>query len=127
MESYTTILSQVARLIAGDVSNEITVKRFYTVQFLGVNNMPKINIRDFRAKLMAEFTDLYEDKDGIRCKYCSQLLSGKLLESENELIKSLSCSELAFFVSAPVVSCDVERIFSVYQTVLENNRRSFLF
>ena len=36
-----------------------------------------------------------EDEDGVRCKYCSQLLSGKLLESDNELIKSLSCSELA--------------------------------
>ena len=58
--------------------------------------MPKINIRDLRAKLMAEFTDLDGDNDGIRYKYCSQLLSRKLLESENELMKSLSCSELSF-------------------------------
>ena len=39
----------------------------FTIQ----NTLTKSSIRDFRAKLIAEFTNLDEDEEGIRCKYCS--------------------------------------------------------
>lgn len=45
----------------------------------------------------------------------------------DEYIDSLSPSELLLFKFAPTTSNDVERIFSIYSTVLCDNRRSFLF
>lgn len=60
-------------------------------------------------------------------KEISQVLSGQLNKSQNEFIKGCSCSDLSAFAFAPVVSCDVERMFSVYNTILADNRRSFLF
>lgn len=57
----------------------------------------------------------------------SSLLTGHKKETENEFIKQFSSDELVLFVNAPVVTCDAERVFSVYKTVLADNRRSFLF
>lgn len=45
----------------------------------------------------------------------------------SEYINSLSPTELLSFKFAPVTSSDVERIFSIYSTVLCDNRRSFTF
>ena len=57
----------------------------------------------------------------------SSLLTGRKKETESEFIKQFSSDELILFVNAPVVTCDAERVFSVYKTVLADNRRSFLF
>lgn len=38
----------------------------------------------------------------------------------------LSCNDFTLFNYAPITSCDVERSFSSYKTMLANNRRSFL-
>lgn len=45
---------------------------------------------------------------------------------ENEPYKSMTPEELSSFRYAPVVSCDVERSFSLFSSVLRCNRRSFL-
>ena len=48
-------------------------------------------------------------------------------ESKSDFIKQMSLSDLTMFQYVPTVSCDVERVFSVYKTVLADNRRSFKF
>lgn len=48
-------------------------------------------------------------------------------ETVDESIQHFRVSELADFKFAPLVSCDVERIFSEYKSILSSNRRSFLF
>lgn len=45
----------------------------------------------------------------------------------DEYVDKLSPSEMLSFKFAPVTSTDVERVFSIYSTVLCNNRRSFIF
>ena len=60
-------------------------------------------------------------------KEISAILSGEKRESKNEVIRRFSSSDLTAFQYAPVVSCDVERIFSVYKNILADNRRKFHF
>jgi hypothetical protein len=53
-----------------------------------------------------------------------------LLRGEGELEpneEEFSLSDIARFKYAPVTSCDVERSFSQYKTVLADNRQSFRF
>ena len=57
----------------------------------------------------------------------SSLLSRKIKQTNDEYIKQFSSSELTAFQFAPVVTCDVERMFSVYKTGLADNIRSFHF
>lgn len=45
----------------------------------------------------------------------------------NEESNVLTVKEIANLKYAPIVSCDVERNFSIYKNVLASNRRSFLF
>ena len=54
------------------------------------------------------------------------LLSGNTKDTKNDFIQQISISDLTMFQYAPTVSCDVERVFSVYKTVLVDNR-SFNF
>lgn len=51
----------------------------------------------------------------------------KKKESRNELIRQFSSSDLTAFEYAPVVSCDVERIFSDFGNILADKKRRFLF
>jgi hypothetical protein len=53
------------------------------------------------------------------------LLSGEGVLDPNE--EDFSLSDIANFKYAPVTSCDVERSFSQYKTVLACNRQSFVF
>lgn len=41
--------------------------------------------------------------------------------------EQLSPAEIEAFKFAPITSCDIERTFSTYKRVLEDNRRSFIF
>lgn len=70
---------------------------------------------------------LAKNKGFATVKKISSLLSGKLKKTKDEYINQYSSSELTAFQFAPVVTCDVERMFSVYKTVLADNRRSFHF
>jgi hypothetical protein len=51
-------------------------------------------------------------------------VSGVTLEEHEPALNS---SDLTIFKCAPVTSCDVERSFSRYKTILSDNRKSFLF
>lgn len=55
------------------------------------------------------------------CKI-SESLSGNATTFEDNEPK-LACRDLAAFKYAPVTSCDVERSFSRYKTILSDNRR----
>ena len=46
------------------------------------------------------------------------------MNGEFDQISPLDTEKLKF---APLVSCDVRRVFSEYKTALANNKRSFLF
>jgi hypothetical protein len=57
------------------------------------------------------------------CKI-SDILRGKLATFEKD-DPELSSNDFTFFKYAPITSCDVERSFSRYKTMLSDNRRSF--
>jgi hypothetical protein len=57
------------------------------------------------------------------CKF-SDILSGKQATFEEDDPK-LGSNDFTFFKYAPVTSCDVERSFSRYKTMLSDNWRSF--
>jgi hypothetical protein len=59
------------------------------------------------------------------CKI-SDILSGKQATFEEDY-PELSSNDFRFFKYSPITSCDVERSFSRYKTMLSDNRRSFLF
>jgi hypothetical protein len=51
---------------------------------------------------------------------------GKVLDGENVPNFNLSPNLIAHYKYAPLTSCDVERSFSRYKSVLTDNRRSFI-
>jgi hypothetical protein len=59
------------------------------------------------------------------CKI-SDILSGSGVTLE-EHKPALNSSDLTIFKYAPITSCDVERSFSRYKTILSDNSSSFLF
>jgi len=60
-------------------------------------------------------------------KICS-IINGKYEEEEEEDINiNLTPGQIASFKYAPITSCDVERSFSQYKSILHSNRRSFVF
>jgi hypothetical protein len=48
-------------------------------------------------------------------------------ELEPGLPEDFSTYDLVYFKFAPITSVDIERSFSMYKTLLSNNRRSFHF
>ena len=55
----------------------------------------------------------------------SQILSGNA--NIDETLEPLSMLDILSLKYAPIVSCDVERVFSKYKAILVDNRRSFIF
>ncbi|XP_026820145.1 uncharacterized protein LOC113558795 [Rhopalosiphum maidis] len=62
-------------------------------------------------------------------KNISNILSGVTMNTELEpgLPEDFSTDDLVYFKFAPITSVDIERSFSMYKTLLSNNRRSFHF
>lgn len=58
-------------------------------------------------------------------KIC-RILSGEI-SNENEGIEELTPEDISCFKYAPIVSCDIERSFSKYKSMLRDNRRNFEF
>jgi hypothetical protein len=59
------------------------------------------------------------------CKITDNL-SGKQATFEED-DQELSTNDFTLFKDAPITSCDVERSFSRYKTMLSDNRSSFFF
>ncbi len=61
--------------------------------------------------------------------YKSMLVIAKILNGDNADISDievdLTVEEISLFKYAPITSCDVERSFSQYKTLLRSNRLSF--
>ena len=70
---------------------------------------------------------LNKNKNYPNLKSIDSILRGGSVDNADEFTKNLTPTEMNCFKYAPVVSCDVERIFSKYKTVLADNRRSFNF
>jgi len=62
-------------------------------------------------------------------KNISNVLSGNNINTEFEhgLPEDFLTDDLVYFKFAPITSADIERSFSMYKTLLSNNRRSFHF
>jgi hypothetical protein len=58
-------------------------------------------------------------------KKIDDIINGEVTECDEDEV--LSDEDLSSFKYAPVVSCDVERSFSKYKSMLRDNRRSFQF
>ncbi|KAF0685551.1 Uncharacterized protein FWK35_00027703, partial [Aphis craccivora] len=57
----------------------------------------------------------------------SKILTGEKNDVDLDMPEDLTSSNMTYFKFAPITSSDVERSFSLYKTLLEPNRRSFLF
>ncbi|KAG7173974.1 Translation initiation factor IF-2-like 25, partial [Homarus americanus] len=60
-----------------------------------------------------------------KLKKVSQIMSGDAIIDET--VQPLTMSDLLCMKHAPIVSCDVERVFSEYKAMLTDNRRGFNF
>ena len=115
--------STMSKLETRDLSLDSSLKLIEKVE----DNLKNLYDRSIYDKLESTLA-----KNGgiLILKEINLILSGKMTEAKHEFIKQLSSKDLTSFVYAPVVSCDAERIFSVYRTnrsVLSDNRRSFHF
>jgi DNA-binding Lrp family transcriptional regulator len=74
-----------------------------------------------------KFDAVFEKNKGLRVlRAVSKVLSDDLLlDEEAEFLNEYEPSELADYRFAPIVSCDVERVFSRFKSVLRANRESF--
>ncbi|KAG7161110.1 CGG triplet repeat-binding protein 1-like 11 [Homarus americanus] len=68
---------------------------------------------------------LYKNKGFEKLKKVSQIMSGDAIIDET--VQPLTMSDLLCMKHAPIVSCDVERVFSEYKAMLTDNRRGFNF
>ena len=117
---FAMLSSTIEKLETRGLSLETAVGYITQVK----EKLEKMYDTTYSAKLMSV---LNKNKRFATVQKISSLLSGKLKKTNDEYIKQFSSSELTAFQFAPVVTCDVERMFSVYKTVLADNRRSFHF
>ncbi|KAK3895858.1 hypothetical protein Pcinc_000472 [Petrolisthes cinctipes] len=68
---------------------------------------------------------LYKNKGFVKLKKVSQIMCGEAIIDET--VQPLTMSNMLCMKHAPIVSCDVERVFSEYKAMLTDNRRSFNF
>ena len=71
-------------------------------------------------RVKAKFTNIVNKNTGIEiiAKFC-QILSGQNVDCD------ISPRLIPFYKFAPLTSCDVERSFSIYKSILADNRMSF--
>lgn len=78
--------------------------------------------------VLTKMQKVFEKNNGLRIlEKISKILEGENLEDFSEFPDDYSSDDFVYFKYAPITSVDVERTFSVYKTILSNNRRSFLF
>ncbi|KAK3895413.1 hypothetical protein Pcinc_000865 [Petrolisthes cinctipes] len=68
---------------------------------------------------------LYKNKGFEKLKKVSQIMCGEAIIDET--VQPLTMSNMLCMKHAPIISCDVERVFSEYKAMLTDNRRSFNF
>lgn len=56
-----------------------------------------------------------------------RIINGEYENEEEDIDINLTPGKIASFKYAPITSCDVERSFSQYKSILRSNRRSFIF
>ena len=78
----------------------------------------KCNGRDFILKKNKEFETLLKIRS---------IIIGEYVEEEEDVNINLILGQIESFKYALITSCDVERSFSQYKSILRSNRRSFVF
>lgn len=80
--------------------------------------------QSYHQKLTSVLT---KNKGYERLRKINAIMSGQPIEGLEEFISGLAPSDISCYQFAPLVSCDVERVFSQYKTILADNRRRFTF
>ena len=81
---------------------------------------------DADPKIAAKFTQVMKKNEGYgKLKRISSVLSRN--ENIDESLEAMNLSDLTRLKDVPVVSCDVECVFSQYKNILSDNRRKFNF
>lgn len=81
-----------------------------------------------RREFIEKFKNVYEKNSGLQTlAKIPRILEGKPVEESNAYIDALLPNEINAFKYTPIVWCDVERLFSAYNRILEDCRHSFVF
>ncbi|XP_076043866.1 uncharacterized protein LOC143026958 [Oratosquilla oratoria] len=80
--------------------------------------------QSYHQKLTSVLT---KNKGYERLRKINAIMSGQPIEGLEEFLSGLAPSDISCYQFAPLVSCDVERVFSQYKTILADNRRRFTF
>lgn len=123
--SFSILTKNIAKLETKGLSLSKSIELIREVEM----TLEEMDDSQFRKKLKNVIS---KNKGFATLKRLDALISGKAFKNEGNLddidhLKVLSAEEMASLKYAPVVSCDVERVFSQYKTVLADNRRSFNF
>lgn len=115
-QSYSSIVDTITRLQKNGMAlaesfgilNEATNR---------LNEAPDVEVKLKLAQVLSKNPDLrflraLVNRDAEFIAMCPQF-------------KKMTPADLAIFAFAPIVSCEVERSFSIYKSILRDNRRSF--
>jgi len=93
-----------------------------------ISNVENTLKPNYDKKYILKLTNVLSKNKGFSLiKEVHSILCGKPVKKISEFVTQLSPSDVKSLKFAPLVSCDVERVFSHYKTTLADNRRTFLF
>lgn len=115
ISNFGNISQSITRLEEQGLSIQVALEIFAQVE----NAMESATgLQADRVK--AKFANIVSKNPGIEtiAKFC-QILSGQNVDCD------VSARLIPFYKFAPLTSCDVERSFSIYKSILADNRMSF--
>lgn len=125
-ENLIYLKSNFEHLTAATISFEKTqmeLSRAINILTSVLDSLGAMQNKSFHQKL----SDILSRNPGYgSIKKINDVLSGTA-QLDQELSDLLTTNEIPKFKYMPVSSCEVERVFSVYKTMLRDNRRSIIF
>lgn len=71
--------------------------------------------------------NVFKKNEGLKVQQNSSKIINEEKTEENNIPEDITADDISNLKYAPVTSVEVERSFSVYKSILSNQRRSFLF
>jgi hypothetical protein len=114
--------------ITGLESNKLSLNEALLEVKKVKDNLDKAN-GSIGEKVKEKFNIVLKKNPGFKTiSTINKILKGEELSmDEIQIQEKYEAQEIASFKFAPITSCDVERSFSVYKSILSDNRKSFLF
>jgi hypothetical protein len=114
--------------ITGLESNKLSLNEALLEVEKVKDNLDKAN-GSIGEKVKEKFNAVLKKNPGFKTiSIINKILKGEELSmDEIQIQEKYEAQEIASFKFAPITSCDVERSFSVYKSILSDNRKSFLF